>query len=88
MHELGLLDGPLLSNSKVFSQHNLNAFMALGRPAWREARKTLQNLLAPSGRVYTDKTIFNQVLLPMNLCQMHIPAEIGDYTDLYIKYFS
>lgn len=29
-----------------FIQETLNKFMALGRPAWKEARATLQRLLA------------------------------------------
>src|SRR4051795_3709222 len=30
----------------LFATDSLNAFMALGRPAWRKARETLQHLLA------------------------------------------
>jgi fumarylacetoacetase len=42
----GLFNGPLLSSSTCFSQTSLNAFMALGRPAWKEARATLHKLLS------------------------------------------
>lgn len=42
----GLFDGPLLKNSDCFNQPNLNKFLSLGRPAWKEARATLQKLLS------------------------------------------
>src|SRR5712692_782320 len=35
-----------LQERRVFSQGSLNAFLALGRPAWRKARQVLQHLLA------------------------------------------
>src|SRR5438876_10334040 len=40
---------PALSGSRmdrnVFSEESLNAFLALGRPAWRKAREIVQHLL-------------------------------------------
>ncbi len=44
--EAGLLDGRHLSGAGVFRRASLNAFMALGRPAWREARELVSRLLA------------------------------------------
>lgn len=51
----GLFPGPSLSgNSACFQQTTLNGFMSLGRPAWLEARHTLQRLLsAGEGRCGT-----------------------------------
>src|SRR6266545_1457206 len=41
---------PVLSGSRmdrhVFSEDSLNAFLALGRPAWRRAREIVQHLLS------------------------------------------
>src|SRR5436309_9475190 len=41
---------PVLSASRmdrhVFSEDSLNAFLALGRPAWRKAREIIQDLLS------------------------------------------
>ncbi|KAG8052998.1 hypothetical protein GUJ93_ZPchr0001g29442 [Zizania palustris] len=34
----GLFNGPLLAGSACFRQETLNMFLALGRPAWKEAR--------------------------------------------------
>ncbi|CAM6099498.1 unnamed protein product [Calypogeia fissa] len=86
----GLFDGPLLSKSSknlgtdVFAQTSLNAFMALGRPAWKEARATIQKLLSadePTLRDHVD--LKAQALVPMSRVKMELPAVIGDYTDFY-----
>ena len=42
-----LFTGPELSSRQdVFKTSSLNAFMGLGRSAWKEARATLQRLLS------------------------------------------
>lgn len=56
--------------------------MALGRPAWREARSTLQSLLAPSSPISTAP-LTQKFLYHESTVKMHLPAEIGDYTDFY-----
>ncbi|EFN57479.1 hypothetical protein CHLNCDRAFT_142999 [Chlorella variabilis] len=44
--QAGLFSGPVLSSSsQCFQQPTLNSFMSLGRPAWLEARHTVQRLL-------------------------------------------
>lgn len=44
----------LLEKQDVFRQDSLNDFMALGRPAWIEARSTLQNLLSVSNHTLQE----------------------------------
>ncbi|KAG7220833.1 hypothetical protein INR49_031572 [Caranx melampygus] len=64
-----LFQGPVMSKHQdVFDQPTLNAFMALEYEAWREARRTLQMLLA---------------FVHQSAATMHLPADIGDYTDFY-----
>lgn len=48
-----LFKGPILSGTLggVFAAPTLNGFMALGRPAWREARHALQEGLHKSVRI-------------------------------------
>src|SRR5262245_53602703 len=41
----GLLAGPVLRHHRVFDTGRLNEFMALGRPAWSEARSAVSKLL-------------------------------------------
>ncbi|KAI5064935.1 hypothetical protein GOP47_0019630 [Adiantum capillus-veneris] len=80
----GLFNGPLLSSSCCFSETTLNSFMAMGRPAWKEARATVQQLL--SGEVPTlqdNSDLKKRALIPMNEVKMEVPAAIGDYTDFF-----
>lgn len=65
-------------------QPTLNAFMALGPPAWQEARTTLQRLLSgEEGALRDSCTLRSAALVPMSSAFMHLPAAIGDYTDFY-----
>ncbi|KAI9096091.1 hypothetical protein DFS34DRAFT_153403 [Phlyctochytrium arcticum] len=70
---------------KVFSQHTLNGFMALGRPAWREARETIQKALSTNGipLLRDSKELQAQVLIPLSSVRYVLPLDIGDYTDFY-----
>ncbi|MBP6015676.1 MAG: fumarylacetoacetase [Candidatus Promineofilum sp.] len=80
----GHFDGSTLRGSDVFAQPSLNAFMALGRPAWDEARARVQSLLAPS--VDEHQPLAPRVaeaLRPIDEVELLLPAAIGDYTDFY-----
>ncbi|NXD15856.1 FAAA Fumarylacetoacetase, partial [Nothocercus nigrocapillus] len=80
-----LFNGPALSKHQhVFEQPTLNAFMALGRGAWKEARAFLQKLLSASEPILRDNTeLRRRAFVPQAAATMHLPAEIGDYTDFY-----
>ncbi len=76
--------GGNLQGKRVFRQPTLNAFMALGRPAWREARTVLTNLLRSENPTLRDNPAFRaRALHPIATVTMHLPAAIGDYTDFY-----
>ncbi len=79
----GHFDGPALRGGDVFAQPSLNAFMALGRPAWDEARGRVQTLLAPiiDGRPLAPAVA--DALRPIAEVELLLPAAIGDYTDFY-----
>lgn len=80
----GLFQGPLLSSSNCFLQPTLNSFMALGRPAWKEARATVQKLLSGEDPTLRDDLdLRKKALIPMNGVKMELPAAIGDYTDFF-----
>ncbi|MBA0866569.1 hypothetical protein Goshw_022342, partial [Gossypium schwendimanii] len=80
----GLFNGPILAASDCFLQPTLNNFLALGRPAWKEARATLQKLLSSTEPTLRDNADLRQKsLVPMSKVEMVIPMEIGDYTDFY-----
>ncbi len=82
--ERGLLSGRALDDGDAFRQPTLNAFMALGRPAWREARARLTQFLSIGNSTIRDNGSLRQAAFhPMASVEMLLPATIGDYTDFY-----
>jgi fumarylacetoacetase len=74
LHDLGL--GP-----DVFEQSSLNAFMRLGRPTWQKVRQRLQKWISEENSPLHQ--LQEECLLPQSEARMHLPVEIGDYTDFY-----
>lgn len=71
----------------VFSGPTLNAFAELGRPIHRAVRRYLQKILAndtpwPQLLEANDK-LRNAALFSRKDVRMHLPMQIGDYTDFY-----
>ncbi len=67
-----------------FASHNLNEFMALGRPVWTKTRQGLLNLLDAQNPELSQKTeIHPQVLIPQADAQMLMPVQVPNYTDFY-----
>ncbi|XP_057960727.1 fumarylacetoacetase isoform X2 [Malania oleifera] len=80
----GLFDGPVIGGSDCFLQPNLNKFLGMGRPAWKEARATIQKLLSSNEPLLRDNANLRQkALVAMNKVQMLVPIAIGDYTDFF-----
>ncbi|XP_010270099.1 PREDICTED: fumarylacetoacetase [Nelumbo nucifera] len=80
----GLFDGPILKNSDCFLQPSLNKFVGMGRPAWKEARATIQRLLSSDEPTLRDNdSLREKALFPMNKVEMLLPTVIGDYTDFF-----
>ena len=75
------------ATTSLFSQGSLNAFLALGRPAWRRARETIQHLLDANTPTLRDNVDLRaRVLHQQRDVTMQLPARIGDYTDFYSSY--
>jgi fumarylacetoacetase len=82
--ERRLLSGEELGIGSVLGLSNLNAFMALGRPAWQEVRSKLTRLLSHDEPTLRDDEALRQAaLVPAASVEMLLPATIGDYTDFY-----
>ncbi|KAM7428859.1 hypothetical protein ABFA07_020222 [Porites harrisoni] len=77
--------GPVMSQRKAALQEpTLNAFMGLGREAWKETRDTLQRILSTNEGILRDNSnLQSRCLIPQSQVEMHLPAVIGDYTDFY-----
>ena len=76
-----LFDDFLTDKQKaVFQQPFLNDFIRLGRPVWQGVRQVIQIAL-------TQPTLQHQLpqhaFVPMADATLHLPIQIGDYTDFY-----
>lgn len=80
-----LFTGPLMSeHQEVLTQPTLNGLMGLTRGHWHETRVTLQTLLARDHPTLRDNAgLRSAALVPRSSVSMHLPANIGDYTDFY-----
>ncbi len=82
--ERGLLAGGELGDGEIFREPTLNAFMALGRPAWTAARSILTTLLRNDEPVLRDDAgLRDAAFHRQSDVEMLLPAAIGDYTDFY-----
>jgi len=79
----GAFDGPALRGQSVFAQPALNVFMALGCPAWDEARARLMALLSPVAKGEPLAPEVARALWSRGSVELLLPANIGDYTDFY-----
>jgi fumarylacetoacetase len=83
LHEAKLFENCKALDSSVFSKPALNDFMAQGKEAWTEARATITELLSTSNAIRDNAELRARALIPSSDVQMHLPANIGDYTDFY-----
>nr|ACO15559.1 Fumarylacetoacetase [Caligus clemensi] len=77
--------GPLMSGvSKAVlgEAESLNPLMALSPGHWSETRSTVKALLSAQDPISIKKEK-DAFLVSMKGVQMHLPAQIGDYTDFY-----
>ena len=87
LEEKGHFRLPEFKDRQVFADDSLNAFLALGRPAWRRTRDVLQNLLAAeTPDLRDDSALRSRVFHAQKDVVMQLPARIGDYTDFYSSY--
>ncbi len=87
LEECGHFRSAEFASAPVFSADALNAFLALGRPAWRKAREVIQQLLnAETATLRDDAELRARAFYPQKEVTMQLPARIGDYTDFYSSY--
>ena len=82
--DLSLLEKEQLLPGDSFSDETLNSFISRGQVHWRDIRQKIQELLDENCQKIRDNQSFRDaVLLPLNSVNMHMPVDIGDYTDFY-----
>ncbi len=74
-----LLDGDALRAAQAMSQPTLNALLSLGCVPRRALRRAVFKLLTDR----THEAGVREALTPIDACQLHLPADVGDYTDFY-----
>lgn len=80
----GLVTLPAGADAGVFAAPTLNAFIALGRDAWRSVRVQLSALFArDNARLRDDAALRAQVLVAQRDATLHLPVDIPGYTDFY-----
>ena len=77
--EKGFFEG-LISSNAVFNQVVLNDFIALGKKITNQVRLRIQEGLCDKSSLLFQ---YSEVLHPMSEVQMHMPVQVGDYTDFY-----
>ncbi|MCS6968229.1 MAG: fumarylacetoacetase [Cytophagales bacterium] len=79
-HKKGLFEGIKIPD-KVFKKTSLNSYIALGQKVHRAVRQRLQEQLQ------TDNSLLarhrDKLLIPIEEATLHLPVQIGDYTDFY-----
>jgi fumarylacetoacetase len=76
---LGLLEDNAATRACAFG--TLNELMSLDPKILSNLRKALSALLVSSNSEASARA--KEILVPMRDAQMHLPADIGDYTDFY-----
>ena len=74
-----LASAQMLDGAQLFAEPTLNAFLALGRPAWRATRNWLLELV----RNENDRDTVEPHLIPQSAVTMRLPFDVGDYVDFY-----
>ncbi|HET6297314.1 MAG TPA: fumarylacetoacetase [Kribbella sp.] len=69
----------MLDGSQLFAEPTLNAFLALGRPAWRATREWLLDLVQNEN----DRDAVEPHLIPQSAVTMQLPFKVADYVDFY-----
>lgn len=66
---------------EALEQPSLNAFIRLGKPTWQAVRKRLTDWLTQSDSPLQH--LRNECFVAQSEAKMHLPLEVGDYTDFY-----
>lgn len=65
----------------VFARPVLNDFIALGKPVWQAVDERIRQLLADERTAFEG--VRDQVLIHESRATLHLPVQIGNYTDFY-----
>jgi fumarylacetoacetase len=69
-----------VQDHSIFAEKSLNRFIALGKPTTSAIRLKIQQLLSDEQSLIKNTP---EVFISQSEATMHLPIEIGDYTDFY-----
>lgn len=82
--DLAALEQAGLLTTSYFQHASLNPFLAAGRQQWTAVRRQLLQVLAADSPTLRDnQPLRQQAIIPQQDVSMHLPVNIGDYTDFY-----
>ncbi|XP_039964649.1 fumarylacetoacetase [Bactrocera tryoni] len=67
----------------ALNSESLNLLMSLGHTAWNVVRTRTRELLLKGSVLEENLLLAQSALIPQTDCELHLPANIGDYTDFY-----
>lgn len=71
----------------TFAEPTLNAFAETGRATHRGVRAELQSILSETSSFFKDnEALKKKAIVPVSAAKMHLPMQVGDYTDFYAGY--
>ncbi|MCF8258630.1 MAG: fumarylacetoacetase [Flavobacteriales bacterium] len=83
IHDAGLLEGIGLPTG-VFGSPVLNGYIALGKIVWTATRQRLIQLLSlGNSELRGNENLLKKCLFAQRDVIMHLPVQVGDYTDFY-----
>ena len=86
LEEAGLFQGVKDLSCNVFNQPTLNAFIEHPHPVWIRFRQRLVQIFMKDGKLKTlrtDQKLQGVAFFALKDVTMHLPIQIGDYTDFY-----
>jgi fumarylacetoacetase len=79
-HDAGLFSGEAARASELARASRLNALLAVGTLPRKALREQLSHLLVAGA---PEQPAVASVMYRSRDCRMHLPADVGDYTDFY-----
>lgn len=73
-----------IREKEIFHCDNLNAFMAMGKPTWREIRNKISDIFNEENEEIWNTPDFTEgIFHKPEEVELLLPVQIGDYTDFY-----
>jgi fumarylacetoacetase len=87
LHDEGFFENTPVAEDNVFDFHCLNELLRYGHDAWTAVRATISDLLREDGteaaKLRDHENLSKRAFVPIADVTLHMPVEIGDYTDFY-----